>query len=361
VSYITIQLPFNVSGKVAGELLSTAWLFRMAVHRVLDTAKQQEVLPRSRIGWERAYHRIAYNVIPQSDYADGAVVLVMGAYKSCRVLGLDFKSVELSDWLMFQPSKLSRKVGSIALRPNYEFHVAVIGYDGSYDRIVLRPNVSGAFKLILDSVLDYGVEYMGRVVVRDYGVRGGELWVRGGVHLTVPLLAYYKIMARYLENNGGLQGGVDVNVDRINLAIIDGEGNLVTTRTFWYREVASRGFPRGRAWSIIGMRIHELLNYAYNNGVRVLYLENPGIIGKLRLMWIRNGDRGHGNYNYKVSAFRNTIIEKIATKAPLYSISVSYVNPRGTTSSKAHDELMRKHGLDRHTASAYLIALMGTR
>jgi hypothetical protein len=361
VGYITIQLPFNVSGKVAGGLLSTAWLFRMAVHRVLDTAKQQEVLPRSRIGWERAFHRTAYGVIPQSDYADGAVVLVMGAYKSCRVRGIDFKSVELSDWLMFQPSKLSRKVGSIALRPNYEFHVAVIGYDGSYDRIVLRPNVSGAFKLILDSVLDYGVEYMGRVVVRDYGVRGGELWVRGGVHLTVPLLAYYKIMARYLENNGGLQGGVDVNVDRINLAIIDGEGNLVTTRTFWYREVASRGFPRGRAWSIIGMRIHELLNYAYNNGVRVLYLENPGIIGKLRLMWIRNGDRGHGNYNYKVSAFRNTIIEKIATKAPLYSISVSYVNPRGTTSSKAHDELMRRHGLDRHTASAYLIALMGTR
>jgi hypothetical protein len=361
VSYITIQLPFNVSGKVAGELLSTAWIFRMAVHRVLDTAKQQEALPRSRIGWERAYHRIAYNVIPQSDYADGAVVLVMGAYKSCRVLGLDFKSVELSDWLMFQPSKLTRKVGSIALKPNYEFHVSVIGYDGSYDRVVLRPNVSGAFRLVLDSVLDYGVEYMGRIVIRDYGVRGGELWVRGGVHLTVPLPAYYKIMARYLENNGGLQGGVDVNVDRINLAITDGEGNLVTTRTFWYREVASRGFPRGRAWSIIGMRIHELLNYARNNGVRVLYLENPGIIGKLRLMWVRNGDRGHENYNYKVSAFRSTIIEKIAMKAPLYSINVSYVNPRGTTSSKAHDELMRRHGLDRHTASAYLIALMGTR
>jgi hypothetical protein len=361
VSYITIQLPFNVSGKVAGELLSTAWLFRMAVHRVLDTARQHEVLPRSRIGWERAFHKVAYDVIPQSDYADGAVVLVMGAYKSCRVLGLDFKSVELSDWLLFQPSKLSRKVGSIALKPNYEFHVSVIGYDGSYDRVVLRPVVSGDFSLILDSVLDYGIEYMGRIVVRDYGVRDGKLWVRGGVHLTVPLLAYYKIMARYLENNGSLQGGVDVNVDRINLAIIGEDGELIDHRTFWYREVTSRGYPRGRAWSIIGMRIHELLNYARNNGVRVLYLENPGIIGKLRLMWVRNGNRGYENYNYRVSAFRSTIVEKIAMKAPLYSISVGYVNPRGTSSSKAHDELMRRHGLDRHTASAYLIALMGTR
>jgi len=361
MNYITIQLPFNMNGKVAGELLSTAWLFRIAVHRVLTIAKQQEALPRSRIGWERAFHRIAYGATLQSDYADGAVVLVMGVYKSCRRLGIDFRRVELSDWLMFQPSKLSRKVGSIALKPNYEFHVTTVGYDGSYDRVVVRPGVSGAFRLVLDSVLDYGVEYMGRIVVRDYGVRGGQLWVRGGAHLTIPLLAYYKVMTRYLKNNGSLQGGVDVNVDRINLAIIDENGELRDTRTFWYREVASRGFPRGRAWSIIGMRIHELLNYARNNGVSVLYLENPGVIGRLRLMWVRNGDRGHENYNYKVSAFRSTIIEEIAMKAPLYSISVGYVNPRGTTSSKAHDELMRRYGLDRHTASAYLIALMGTR
>jgi hypothetical protein len=361
MGYITIQLPFNVSGKVAGELLSTAWLFRIAVHRVLENAKQHDTLPRSRIGWEREFHKIAYGVTRQSDYADGAVVLVMGVYKSCRRLGIDFKGVDLSDWLLFQPSKLSRKVGSIALRPNYEFHVTTIGYDGSHDRVVVRPAVSGAFRLILDGVLGYGVEYMGRIVVRDYGVRDGKLWVHGGVHLTIPLFDYYKFMARYLKNNGGLQGGVDVNVDRINLAIIDEDGELRDTRTFWYREVTSRGFPRDRAWSIIGMRIHEMLNYTRNNGVGVLYLENPGVIGRLRLRWVRNGARGHENYNYKVSAFRSTIIEKIAMKAPLYSISIGYVNPRGTSSSKTHDELMRRHGLDRHTASAYLIALMGTR
>jgi len=43
-------------------------------------------------------------------------------------------------------------------------------------------------------------------------------------------------------------------------------------------------------------------------------------------------------------------------KAPLYSIETKYVNPRGTTNSKEHDETMRKHGLDRHTTSAYLTA-----
>ncbi|RLE61894.1 MAG: hypothetical protein DRJ38_10670, partial [Thermoprotei archaeon] len=53
------------------------------------------------------------------------------------------------------------------------------------------------------------------------------------------------------------------------------------------------------------------------------------------------------------------VIEMIAMKAPLYSINVKYVNPRGTTSSREHGEVMKKYGLDRHTASAYLIALKG--
>jgi len=79
-------------------------------------------------------------------------------------------------------------------------------------------------------------------------------------------------------------------------------------------------------------------------------------------MWIRNGDRKHENYNHKVSSIqKQSIIERIAMKAPLYSIETKYVNPRGTTNSTKHDETMRKHGLDRHTASAYLTALKGLK
>ena len=46
-------------------------------------------------------------------------------------------------------------------------------------------------------------------------------------------------------------------------------------------------------------------------------------------MWVGGGDRGHGNYNHRVMVFRSSIIERIALKAPLYSIRVGYVNPRG--------------------------------
>jgi len=70
-------------------------------------------------------------------------------------------------------------------------------------------------------------------------------------------------------------------------------------------------------------------------------------------------ETGTKNYNFRMSIFRNKIIEVITYKAPLYSINVKYVNPRGTTSSREHSEVMKKYGLDRYTASAYLIALRG--
>jgi hypothetical protein len=200
---------------------------------------------------------------------------------------------------------------------------------------------------------------MGRVVIIDYGVRNNRLWVHGEVQVTVPLDVYYERMARHRRNAGKLIGGVDVNTDRINLAIVDEDGELIDHRTFWFSETTARGFPKHKAWSIIGMRNHELLDYAYHHGVKTLFLENPEVLGRLRLIWVRGGDRKHENYNYKVSVFRSSIIERIAMKAPLYSIRVRYVNPRGTTNSTEHDEAMRKYGLDRHTASAYLTALRG--
>lgn len=361
MSYITLRLPFNANGNVAGELLSTAWWFRIAVRRVLTTTQQQSILPGNRISWKNTFRGIAYRIIPNSRYADSAIILVMGIYESCRELGIEFRNVELSDWLMFQQSWLEYPAKNITLKPGYEFHITTVRYDGLISRVVVRPTVPENYKGLLDIVLTRHVKYMGRVVVRDYGVRNNQLWVRGEVQITVPMDIYYEYMTKYKRNDGKLVGGVDVNTDRINLAIVDENGELVDHKTFWFSEVTARGFPRQKAWRIISMRIHEMLDYAYNNGVKTLFLENPEVLGRLRLMWIRNGDRKHENYNYKVSVFRSSIIERIAMKAPLYSIRVGYVNPRGTTNSVGHDELMKKYGLDRHTASAHLTALRGLR
>jgi len=359
VDYITIKLPFNVNGDVGKELLSTAWLFRIATHKVLALAKQMQVLPGTKIGWVNMFRSIAYEIIPNRRYADGAVTLVMSIYESCRALGIDFRGVELGDWLMFQQSELEYPAKSITLRPGYEFHITTIKYDGLIGRVVVRPTVPKNYGELLDAVLAGRVEYMGRVVIRDYGVRNNQLWVHGEVHMTVPLDIYYEHMARHRRNAGKLFGGVDVNTDRINLVIIDEDGELIDHKTFWFSETSRKGFSRHSAWSIIGMRIHEMLNYAYHHGVKTLFLENPEVLGRLKLAWIKSGDRGRENYNHRVMVFRSSIIERITMKAPLYSIEVKYVNPKGTTNSTEHDELMRKHGLDRHTASAHLIAIKG--
>ena len=247
------------------------------------------------------------------------------------------------------------------MKQNHEFHVTTVRFDGLIGRVVVRPTVPKNYGELLNAILTGRVEYMGRVVIRDYGVRNNQLWVRGEVHMTVPLDIYYEHMARHRRNNGRLFGGVDVNTDRINLAIIDKEGRLIDHKTFWFSETSRKGFSRHSAWSIIGMRIHEMLDYAYHHGVKTLFLENPEVLGRLKLAWIKSGDRGRENYNHKVTTFRSSIIERIAIKAPLYSIETKYVNPRGTTNSIEHDELMRKYGLDRHTTSAHLIALRGLK
>jgi len=299
VDYLTVRLPFNVDGDVAKGLLSTAWLFRVAAHRVLAVAKQMQFLPST------------------------------------------------------NPAK------SITLKQNHEFHVTTIKYNGSTGRVVVKPTVSRSYRELLNAVLFERVKYMGRVVVRDYGVRGNQLWVHGEIQVTIPLDVYFEHMSKHKRNAGRLFGGVDVNTDRINLAIIDSVGGLIDHKTFWFSEASRKGFPKHKAWGIIGMRIHELLDYAYNHGVKTLFLENPEILGRLRLMWIKNGDRGRENYNHKVATFRSTIIEKIALKTPLYSIRLGYVNPKGTTNSKKHDETMRKYRLDKHTASAHPTALKG--
>jgi hypothetical protein len=341
--------------------LSTAWLFKIATHRLLSIAKQSPVLPGTDIGWKNTFRELVYEVVPNRRYTDGVVALVRSIYESCRQLGVDFKDVELSNWLMFQQSELEYPARNITLKPGYEFHITTVDYSRNTYRDVIKPTIPKSYRLLLDKILEGRQRYTGRVAVKSYDIRKDSLWIRGEVQITIPIDFYYKHMTRVKANRGKLCGGVDVNVDRINLAIIDSSGELRDVYTFWFREATARGFPRRSARSIIGVKVHKMLSYAYHQGVKTLFLEDPGVLGKLKLLWVRSSDRRYENYNYKKAVFRNSVIEMIALKAPLYSINVKYVDPKGTTSSGEHDEIMKRFGLDRHTASAYLIALKGLK
>ncbi len=359
MSYITLTLPFNFDGEEARRLHSTAWLFRIASLKMLNLAKQYPILPATDIGWKNTFRRAIYRIIPNRRYTDGVIVLVRGIYESCRRLGVDFKNVELDNWLMFQQAEKEYPVRNITFKRGYEFWITTINYRGEAERIIVKPTMPKNYKLLLDKILEEKQKHTARVVIENYGFRKNKLWVNGEIQLTLPLDFYYKHMTRYRRNYGKLYGGVDVNTDRINLVIIDGKGNLRDTYTFWFREITARGYPRRRARTVIGMKIHEMMKYAYNHGVKTLFLENPSILGRLRLFWIRNGRRLHSNYNWKVSVFRSSVIEMISMKAPLYSVKIEYIKPKGTTHSREHDTVMKKYRLDKHTASAYIIALRG--
>jgi len=359
VSYVTIIAGFNASDEKARLLLSTAWLFKVATHRLFNIVKQMPVLPASDIGWKSAFYKVVYDVIPNRRYSYGVITLVRSVYESCRQLGIDFRSVELSDWLMFQQSEKEYPPRSITLKSTSEVEVTVFSYSKESKRIALRVGTSGVYKKLLGAILREKQPYMPRIYVKSWNARDGKLYVRGELQIAIPVDFYYSHMTRVKANNGKLYAGVDVNVDRVNLAIVDGEGRLRDTYTFWFEEASRKSSSRHRARSIIGMRVHEMLKYAYHHGVKTLFLENPEVLGKLKLLWVRSNDRRHENYNYKVSVFRSSVIEMIALKTPLYSIEieVKYVDPKRTTSSGEHDEIMKKYRLDRHTASAYLIAL----
>jgi hypothetical protein len=361
MTYITITFPFNICCDVAKRLLSTAWLFKMATHRLLSIAKHMSFLPGTDIGWKNYFRGIVYDVIPNRRYADGVITLIRSIYESCRQLSVDFKSVELSDWLMFQQSELEYSARNITLKSGLEFHITTVDYNKNTYRDVVKPTISKRYRILLNRMLEERQKYTGRVVIKSYGVEESDLWVQGEIQVTISLDFYYKHMSKARVNNGRLYGGVDVNLDRINLAIIDDSGSLRDIHTFWFEEASRKGCNKHRARSIIGMKINELLKHAYHHGVKTMFLENPEVLGRLKLFWIKSGDRRHKNYNYKRTIFRSSIIEMITLKAPLYDIKVKFINPKETTNSEEHDEIMKRNGLDRHVASAYLIALKGLR
>jgi len=93
---------------------------------------------------------------------------------------------------------------------------------------------------------------------------------------------YLEVMKRYekpLRNN---VAGVDVNVDRINLVVINRDDNVVWEYTTRFPQVTTKSYPRNRTWSIIGEAIHSILKNAYSHGASVIAVENPETIGHLR-------------------------------------------------------------------------------
>jgi len=305
--------------------------------------------------------------LPNRRYVDGMLKLVWSTLQSARRLRVDITRLELRDWLLFQSDGERQAKGNLNIRlvePGLA-RILAFWYDGSQDTLEVRYVVPKGYRRLVEELIHEAnakrASYPARVYISDYGVGKSGLHVAGEIQVIVPYQLYHQVMKRYDEPLGDLVAGIDVNVERLDAAILTPGGRLRVVRTFWLDGAVHMGARRKRAWSIIGEVIHRMLSWLYHSGVCTITLENPEVVGYLRYYWIRGGERRGRKWNWKISMFRNNIIERIAWKAPLYAITVKYVDPRGTTHSREHDEAMKRYGLDKHTASAYLIALKGLK
>ena len=99
--------------------------------------------------------------------------------------------------------------------------------------------------------------------------------------------------------------------------------------------------------------LSEVLNFLSRIGVDYVVFEDLFLVKKRRFTRSKSGNR-------KVSRFaKKQLLVHGVIKALRLGFNVVLVNPKGTTNSESHDRVMREKGFDRHTASAYLIALKG--
>jgi predicted transposase len=173
------------------------------------------------------------------------------------------------------------------------------------------------------------------------------------IHLQIPLWLYLKHFSLPKPNGYGLIAGFDLNSDRLNVVVVNEEGGVVTKKTWWYSDVTRPGFLRGKAMALRLNALSQALIFLSRIGVDYVAFEDLFLVKRRKFTRSKSGNR-------KVSRFakRQLLIHGVI-KALRLGFNVILVNPKGTTNSEGHDKVMREKGFDRHTASAYLIALKG--
>ena len=210
---------------------------------------------------------------------------------------------------------------------------------------------SRLFKSVARLSMSCKLGYLARLIAFD--MSSGRVYAE--LQVNIPYELYLAHRRRYEEPAGKNIAGVDVNVDRVNLAIIDRRGILRDVKTFHYPSLASPTLTGEQRRSLIHRVMHEALKYSYHHGVSTIVLEDPKVLGYLKLKWVRSSDRKSKSFNRRVSIFKPSIIEEFVLHVPEYGLDAFYVNPAYT--SKLAEAIAKELGLDRHSVSAYILAL----
>ena len=192
---------------------------------------------------------------------------------------------------------------------------------------------------LVDKSLSKQLSYIAKIVFRN-----GKVYL----HLSVPLELYLKHFKKG-EARGNLVAGFDLNSDRINMVIVDRFGIVRDVKTAWFPEVSSHGYPGSKAHTIRLQALAKLFDYAYHHGVDVVVFEDLERIKKRRFT-------SNETANRKITRFpKKKLLQHAIIMAMKYGFKVRLANPANT--SKLGAEIGKELGLDKHTASAYIVTL----
>ena len=324
--------------------------FKAGVAKALEYAK--------RGADSTALYRVAYSVIGNKRYADGAVLVVREIVESAMTLGVQLGNVELRDWWILQSRGSLRPEdrGNRNIRLVSRDKARVVLYNGlSWSRYDVYVRVPRVYEKLFNTIAELGVNcrlgYLARLVALDMGYDR----VYSELQVAIPYELYLKHRRRYDKPQGDNVAGVDVNADRVSLAITDTRGILRDVKTFHYPSLASPTLKGDARRSLVHRVVHDVLRYAYFHGASTIVFEDPEVLGHLKLKWTMSGDRRGEKYNRRVSMFKSSLIEEFVLHALEYGLEAYYVDPAYT--SRVGELVAREIGLDKHTASAYIIAL----
>jgi len=325
------------------KLVRLAWSFRRAVELMI-----REVVNGTSMkdATKKVYYLLPNYVYLESAYKHAKLII-----EGCRFNNGNPRHIHVRKlFIISRGNKYDKGNRNVEIIPSTKFFQVLIKYpwDGSW--IECRAFFGEKYIPLLRELLELANQkregYGARIVFREGRIE---------LHISAPLFLYLKHFSLPERRGYGLLAGLDLNSDRINMVVIDSNGRIVAMKTAWFPELTLHGFPREKARDTRLKKLKELLSYARRIGVDYVAFENLFVMKKRGKVSSPSGNR-------KITRFaKKQLLQHGLLMTLKLGLSPILVDPKGTSHSREHKEVMKEKGLDRHMASAYIIAYRGLK
>lgn len=324
----------------------------LLTYRFKQAVKHGVNLVLRRVPQKEAYKELA-KILPSSIYGETAYkyakLLVEGARKQGQTNGNEVvvKRINIrKNWIASRGGVTWK--GNLNIRLVSTDRVLIRYYNGEWLEFKARfgrkyiPLLNELIELSNQKKMSYGIAI---------SFRDGKVYV----HVEVPMWLYLKYFPTLRQKGYGLIAGFDINSDRLNVVVINEAGDIIALKTFWYSEVVSHGFSKEKARWVRLNALSGALKLCRRVGANYVVLEDLTRIKDRKFT-------SNPTANRKIAEFpKKQLLKHGVLKALKLGFTVILVNPKGTSNSITHRQIMREKGLDRHMASAYIIVYRGLK